>query len=83
MLISCWSAKGGVGTTVVAAALAVRMARREPPGVLLVDLAGDLPTVLGCPEASGPALVDWLDGRGDVPTDAIGRLERTSPQASS
>jgi hypothetical protein len=75
MLISCWSAKGGVGTTVVAAALAVRLARRDPGGVLAVDLAGDLPTALGCAEGAGPALVDWMAGGGDVPTDAMARLE--------
>lgn len=78
MLISCWSAKGGVGTTVVAGALAVHLARRESAGVLAVDLAGDLPTALGFPEPrpGGPALVDWLSGQGDVPTDAIARLEQ-------
>jgi hypothetical protein len=75
MLISIWSAKGGAGATVVAAALAVCLARREPGGVLLIDLGGDLPTVLGCPEPDGPALVDWLAREGDVPTDALGRLE--------
>jgi hypothetical protein len=75
MLISCWSAKGGVGTTVVAAGLAVRLARREPTGVLVVDLAGDLPIALGCPEARGPSLVDWLAASGEVPTDALARLE--------
>jgi hypothetical protein len=75
MLISCWSAKGGVGTTVVAAALAVRLARREPGGVLAVDLAGDLPAALGCREPAGPALVDWLAAGDDVPTDAMARLE--------
>jgi hypothetical protein len=75
MLISVWSAKGGVGTTVVAAALAVCLARREPGGILLIDLAGDLPTVLGSPEPAGPALADWLASGGEVPTDALGRLE--------
>jgi hypothetical protein len=75
MLISCWSAKGGVGTTVVAAALAVRLARRQPGGVLAVDLAGDLPTALGCGDRAGPALVDWMAGEGAVPTDAMARLE--------
>jgi hypothetical protein len=75
MLISCWSAKGGVGTTVVAAALSVRLARQRPDGVLAVDLAGDLPTALGCGEPGGQALVDWMAGGGEVPTDAMARLE--------
>ena len=49
MLITCWSSKGGSGTTVVAAALAVRLAA-EAGGVLLVDLGGDQPAALGLPE---------------------------------
>ena len=44
MLILC-SAKGGSGTTVVAASLALLHAQRGP--CLLVDLAGDLPAALG------------------------------------
>ena len=49
MLITCWSSKGGSGTTVVAAALAVLLAA-DRPGSLLVDLGGDLPAALGLPE---------------------------------
>lgn len=49
MLICCWSAKGGAGTTVVAGALALRLARSTSGGALLVDLAGDAATVLGLP----------------------------------
>lgn len=47
MLIACWSTKGGAGTTVVAAALGVLLARRHPTGALLVDVGGDLPAALG------------------------------------
>ena len=47
MLYACWSPKGGSGTTVVAAALGVLLARAAPSGALLADLAGDLPTALG------------------------------------
>lgn len=54
MLIACWSAKGGVGTTVVAAALAILLARRTPAGALLVDLAGDVPAALGLPAGTLP-----------------------------
>ena len=61
MLICCWSSKGGTGTTVVAVALALTLARRDGPGALLVDLAGDVPTVLGLPaEPDGHSIVDWL-----------------------
>ena len=82
VLIACWSAKGGVGTTVVAASLALSLVhRREAPsgsgsaGALLADLAGDLPAVLGVPEPSGPGLSGWLAAGPDVPADALGRLE--------
>ncbi len=73
MFISCWSAKGGAGTTVTAASLALVVASREP--TLLVDLAGDLPTVLGLPEPEGPGVVQWLDAGAAVAPDALARLE--------
>ncbi|MEZ5274570.1 MAG: cellulose synthase operon protein YhjQ/BcsQ [Ilumatobacteraceae bacterium] len=57
MLILC-SAKGGSGTTVVAASLALLHAQRGP--CLLVDLAGDLPAALGIAEPPGPGVHDWL-----------------------
>ena len=37
MLISCWSAKGGSGTTVVAASLAILLSRGEPAGAVLAS----------------------------------------------
>ena len=67
MLITCWSSKGGSGTTVVAAVLAHLLATDAGTG-LLVDLGGDLPAALGLPEpASG--LTGWAEG-----VD-LGRLE--------
>jgi len=61
VLICCWSSKGGAGTTVVAAALAIMLGSRHPDGALLVDLAGDAPTVLGLPvDPLGPGITDWL-----------------------
>ncbi len=75
MFASCWSAKGGSGTTVVAASLAVLLARSDESGVLLVDLAGDLPAVLGLADPSGLGLADWLAAGVDVPADGLGRLE--------
>ena len=56
LITLCWSAKGGSGTTVVATALA--LATTKPR--LLVDLAGDVPTVLGLSDPERPGLGEWL-----------------------
>ncbi|MEZ5256123.1 MAG: hypothetical protein R2705_04320 [Ilumatobacteraceae bacterium] len=53
MFTICWSAKGGVGTSVVAAALALIHGGQDPAGAWLVDLAGDQPAVLGAPRRTG------------------------------
>src|SRR5437763_247293 len=76
VLVCCWSSKGGSGTTVVAAALAVVLSRTSPVGALLVDLAGDLPSVLGlAAEPDGAGVAEWL-GEGDlVPADGLARVE--------
>ncbi|MFN2607735.1 MAG: hypothetical protein ABR511_07535 [Acidimicrobiales bacterium] len=74
MLIACWSPKGGCGTTVVSAALALVLAASEG-SALLVDLAGDVPAALGVPEPAGPGLSDWLAAGSEVPDDALARLE--------
>lgn len=55
MITLCWAAKGGSGTTVVAATIAVTSNRPT----LVVDLAGDLPIVLGHPVPPSPGLGDW------------------------
>jgi hypothetical protein len=55
MLTICWAAKGGSGTTVVTATLA--LSNRAP--TLLVDLAGDLPIALGLPVPDGPGIGEW------------------------
>lgn len=81
MLVACWSAKGGAGTTVVAASLALLLARRDPGGALFADLAGDAPAVLGLPEPTSPGLAGWLAAGRDVPADALGRLEVTTVEA--
>lgn len=75
MLIACWSAKGGSGTTVVSVALALALARTHPPGVLLTDLAGDVPAALGVADPRDPGLTGWLAAGPDVPADALARLE--------
>lgn len=78
MLVACWSSKGGAGTTVVAATLALLYARRSESGALVVDLAGDVPAALGLPEPSGPGVAGWLAAGAEVPPDALGRLELTA-----
>jgi MinD-like ATPase involved in chromosome partitioning or flagellar assembly len=61
MLVTCWSVKGGSGTTVVAAALALTFSRLAPSGALLVDLAGDAPAALGVGDPATPGVGEWLD----------------------
>src|SRR5215212_8449722 len=79
VLLACWAAKGGAGTTVVATALARVLASGSPSGALLADLAGDVPAVLGLPDPPGPGLAGWLAAGEDVPPDALGRLEVEGP----
>jgi hypothetical protein len=73
VLITCWSAKGGSGTTVVAASLAVLLARSAPEGALFVDLTGDGAAVLGVSEPIGPGVGDWLAAT-DVDAAGLDRL---------
>ena len=70
----CWSVKGGSGTTVVAATLALSC----PTDSLLVDLDGELPAVLGLPEPAGQGVADWLAS--DAPP---GGARPTSPSTST
>ena len=74
-LTVCWSAKGGSGTTVVAAALALGSSLDS----LLIDLDGELPAALGVPEPSGQGLSDWFAS--DAPERSV--LDLASPVASS
>ena len=73
MLTVCWSPKGGSGTSVVAAALALQTAARGRD-CLLVDLDGDQPALLG-QAAPGEGLTDWLAASAEVPVDALLALE--------
>jgi len=76
VVTACWSLKGGSGTTVISAGLALAMARRRlGRDVLLVDLAGDLPALLAMPEPGGPGIAEWLAAGPSVPPDALARLE--------
>jgi hypothetical protein len=66
MISVCFAAKGGSGTTVVVASMG--LSARSP--TWLIDVAGDLPAVLGVAEPDGPGVLDWL--RSDAPP---GRLD--------
>ena len=71
MLQVCWSPKGGSGTSVVAAALAVQAAAagRE---TLLVDLAGDQAAIFGVD--GGEGIGDWFAAADDVGPEALRSL---------
>jgi MinD-like ATPase involved in chromosome partitioning or flagellar assembly len=71
VLIACWSAKGGSGTTVVAAALALLTEGRGDGPVVVADLAGDMPAVFGIPDPAGPGIGDWLAAGRDVPAGSL------------
>ena len=65
-----WAAKGGSGTTVVTASLALSC----PTDSLLVDLAGDLPAALGIAAPTGQGIGDWLAS--DAPPSGARRPRR-------
>lgn len=69
MITVCWAAKGGAGTTVTAASLALA----QTADSLFVDLSGDAPLVLGIDAAERPGVHDWLTA--DVGTDRLVQLE--------
>lgn len=59
MLYGCWTVKGGSGTTVFAAGLALTLANKFKQATI-VDLAGDVPAVLGMAEPTSRGVRDWL-----------------------
>ena len=76
MVVTCWSVKGGSGTTVVATVLAAMLGRRDEGPTMLLDLDGDAPAVLGVPEPDGPGIADWLAAADAVGVAAVERLRR-------
>ena len=78
MLLALWSPKGGSGTSVVAAALALVAAGRGESR--LADLGGDQPAILGLPPltataaGAGAGLVGWLAAGSSAPTDRLDDL---------
>ena len=68
MLVALWSPKGGSGTSVVSAAVALTSAGRGP--TRLADLSGDQPAILGLPPLTSLAtLDDWLLAGPSTPSE--------------
>jgi hypothetical protein len=72
VLVCFWSPKGGSGTSVIAAAAALVLARAAP--TRLADLDGDQPAILGLAADPEQGLRDWLATGPEAPTDALDRL---------
>ncbi len=72
MLVALWSPKGGSGTSVLAAACALVLARHG--GVRLADLDGDQPAIFGLAVDPDTGLLDWLATGAEAPPDALDRL---------
>lgn len=62
MITLCHAVKGGSGTTIVAC---VRAIESHGP-VLLVDLEGDVPGMLGIAEPERPGVLDWLASKAPI-----------------
>jgi Flp pilus assembly CpaE family ATPase len=82
MITTCWSVKGGSGTTVVTCALALLAARApvtragQRP-VLVIDLGHDVGSVIGlaAPSTDGEfGFADWLSADESVGATALERL---------
>jgi hypothetical protein len=71
VLLALWSPKGGSGTSVVAASIALVAAGRAE--ARLADLGGDQPAILGLPPLStavpGRGLSAWLAAGASAPTE--------------
>jgi hypothetical protein len=79
VLLALWSPKGGSGTSVLAAACAVVLARGARDlgsggGVRLADLAGDQPAIFGLGADPELGLLDWLGAGPEAPTEALDRI---------
>ena len=73
-MIVCWSVKGGSGTTVVAAALALILAQRHEAGARLIDMSGDTPSALGMSEPASEGISEWLSATDHPGADALNNL---------
>lgn len=73
MLLALWSPKGGSGTSVLAAACALVLARHGA-GARLADLGGDQPAIFGLATDPPAGLTDWLAAGPEAPSEALERL---------
>ena len=73
-MIVCWSVKGGSGTTVVAAALALVLAQRHEAGARLIDMSGDTPSALGMSEPASEGIAEWLSAADHPGVEALNNL---------
>ena len=73
-MIVCWSVKGGSGTTVVAAALALVLAQRHETGARLIDMSGDTPSALGMSEPESEGIAEWLSATDRPGAEALNNL---------
>ena len=67
------SSKGGNCTTVTATAFSLIAASRGLPTVL-IDLCGDIPSVIGTPEPSTAGVNDWLAEDSTLDAEALVKL---------
>ena len=74
MLLALWSPKGGSGTSVLAASVALVLARGPAAGCRLADLDGDQPAIFGLGAEPELGLLDWLAAGPEAPTEALDRL---------
>ncbi|MFI5046812.1 MAG: hypothetical protein ACHQIG_07080 [Acidimicrobiia bacterium] len=74
MLLALWSPKGGSGTSVLAAACSVVLARGPAGACRIADLAGDQAAIFGLAGEPELGLADWLDAGPEAPIDALDRM---------
>ncbi len=74
MLLALWSPKGGSGTSVLAAACSVVLARGPAGACRIADLAGDQAAIFGLAGEPELGLTDWLDAGPEAPLDALDRM---------
>src|SRR5262245_61076829 len=72
MLLALWSPKGGSGTSVLAAACPLVLAKDG--GARVADLDGDQPAIFGLSSDPVTGIDDWLSAGAEAPGDAIERL---------
>jgi hypothetical protein len=77
VLLALWSPKGGAGTSVLAAACALVLARKAD-GARIADLGGDQPAIFALSSEPPTGLLDWLAAGPEAPVDALERLAITA-----